>query len=147
MPIYMKYEGIKGMVTDKDHEGWIELYSAQTGTAQTAPQSSEVVVTRISDQISPLLFKESLSGESKKVTIHFVEINAGKPRVYLSIELEGVMISSYSISGRSPEDRSMESLSLNFTKITYSAKPAEVPKKADNKSNKSMWDLIMGKQP
>ncbi len=165
MPIYMNYEGIKGNVTAKGHEGWIELTAAQLGidrhistTNPSANRSvnpsalppSEIAVNKVNDETSTLLVQESLTGQPKKVTIDFVELNNGKPRVYLSIELEGVMISSYQISGRRGDevlDRPMESLSLNFTKITYSAKPAELPKKADNKSNKSMWDLIMAKQP
>ena len=39
----------------------------------------------------------------------------------LSVELENTLISSYSVSGSSAHanDRPMESLALNFTKITY----------------------------
>lgn len=163
MPIYMKYEGIKGTVKEKTHEGWIELDSAQIGTPRTrsatrssgakpdsVPSVSEISVTKHNDVTSPNLFKQSLSGEGKKVTIDFVEINEGKPRVYLSLELEGVLISSYQISGGRGDEvfaRPMETLSLNFTKITYSAKPAEVPKQGANKTNKSMWDIAMPNQP
>lgn len=165
MPVYMKYEGIKGNVTAKGHEGWIELTSAQLGNARhissttssanrsvnsSETQLSEIIVGKVNDETSTLLFQESITGKPKKVTIDFVELNNGKPRVYMSLELEGVMISSYQISGQRGDqvsDRPMEFLSLNFTKITFAANPSEVPKKADNKTTKSVWDLVMTKTP
>jgi type VI protein secretion system component Hcp len=83
-----------------------------------------------------------LNGKGKKVTIVFVN-NDGVP--YLSIELENTLISGYSISGHGGDshDKPMESLSLNFTKITYSPKPTAPAK--DPKATKDMawWDFMM----
>ena len=137
MPIYMKYEGIEGTATGK-HKGWIELESCQLGISHNMSNpmgaganrensrilsSGEIVITKISDTInSTQLFRESLQGEGKKVVIDFVK---NDETVYLSIELENTIISSYSISGNSSgEARPMETISLNFTKIIYKAIPA-----------------------
>ena len=137
MPIYMKYEGIEGTATGK-HKGWIELESCQLGTSlkMSNPMgagenrensrilsSGEIVITKISDTSnSTQLFRESLQGEGKKVVIDFVKNDA---TVYLSIALENTIISSYSISGNSSgENRPMETISLNFTKIIYKVIPA-----------------------
>ena len=133
MPIYMKFEGIKGEVTAKgEHNGWIELQSAQIGAHRQeivgnrdsgAPAISNIVITKNQDSASPLLFQESLAGKGRKVTIDFVKIEKGKEVTYLSIEIEGAMISSYTISGGGDMDRAMETLSVSFTKIVYGSKP------------------------
>lgn len=141
MPIYMKYEGIKqGGVTGKgEHNGWIELQSAQmvvgrrigssgrgASTREPAtPSISEIVVTKSMDNASNELFTEALNGKGKKVTIDFVRVENGKEVTYMSIELENTLISGYSIggSGGDSHDKPTETLALNFTKITYSTKP------------------------
>jgi type VI secretion system secreted protein Hcp len=126
MPIYMKYEGIFGEVTKEPYKGWIELRSAQIGTSRGPAPSpgpgvsvSEIVVTKETDSSSPRLFKESLFGEAKKVIIDFVQIDGS--RAYLRLELEGTLISSFSGGYGARSDRPrLESLTLNFRKITYS---------------------------
>ena len=137
MPIYMKYEGIDGPLTGK-YKGWIELESAQLGTHRSStsptgrgedrdasvPSVSEIVVTKLTDSASTHLYREALWGSSKKVRIDFLKKDGdGAGAVlspYLSIELENALISSYSASGHGQGGaRPMESLSLNFTKISF----------------------------
>ena len=138
MPIYMRIEGIEGPVTGK-YKGWIELESCQfgnprhTGRSQnregSVPSISEIVVTKLQDSASSQLFRLSLEGEGKKTTIVFVKDN-NVP--YLELELENMLISGYSVSGHggSSELRPLESLTLNFTKVTYKTMAA-----ADDKGN------------
>lgn len=132
MPIYMKYDGIDGSVTQKGHEKWIELNSCQFGASRgmttlvgrasdreaSEPSISEVVVTKPNDDASAKLFGEAVAGvDGKKVKIEFV--STGSPGVkYLEVQLENTLVSSYSMSGSSGDSRPMESLSLNFTKIS-----------------------------
>ena len=110
MPIYMNYEGINGSVTSGKYKGWIEVQSAQIGVHRNAssatangereahvPSISEIIVTKQQDYSSLDLFKQSLLGEGKHVIIDFVK-NPGQA-LYLRIELENTMISSYSASG------------------------------------------------
>jgi type VI secretion system secreted protein Hcp len=128
----MKYEGIEGSAKGK-YKGWIELESAQLGTGRggAAPSVSEIVVTKFQDNSSTHLFRESLNGQGKKVTIAFVKSDG---IAYLKIELEGTLITSYSISGNT--NKPVEILSLNFTKIAHTVTAA------DSKSSKEkmMWD-------
>jgi type VI secretion system secreted protein Hcp len=136
MPIYVKYDGVKGTATAKGHEGskgWIELQSFQWGVGRgismavgrganreaSAPSVSEVVVTKLHDESSPDFTRESLTGDGKKVVVHFVKTGENELLPYLEITLENTLVSGYSIS--SGGDRPMESLSLNFTKIEYKA--------------------------
>jgi type VI secretion system secreted protein Hcp len=150
MPIYMRYDGIVGPVS-RQKQRWVELQSVQfgstrstnspsgRGTNREAPSVSEIVVTKLQDAASTDLFRESVWGEGKKVVIHFVKDDpkAG-PKVtekeaYLIIELENVLISGFSASGAhgDPDALPMESMSLNFTKITYiypsAARPTATP--------------------
>ena len=128
----MKYEGIDGEATQAQHKKWIGLQSCQLGNSRHVttvtgaaadreagvPQLSEVVVTKEQDGASSKLFEASLIGEGKKVQIDFVSTNNN---IYMTVELENVLVSSFSVSGSGGQSggRPMESLSLNFTKITY----------------------------
>ena len=98
MPIYMKYGKINGPVTGK-YKGWIELTSCQFGVGRgistpvgtsskresSAPNISEIVVTKAMDITSPLLFQEALTGEGTKVSSSSSRspINC-KPSIYKS---------------------------------------------------------------
>ena len=145
MPIYMKYEGIAGSATG-NRKDWIELQSAQLGSSTRGGfgggegtgkiHFSEISITKYQDSASSHLFRESLNGEGKKVTIEFVKTDG---TVYMKIELEGTMIVSYSISGHGGDskDKPMESLSLNFTKITFTVTAAD----SKSSKDKAVWDL------
>ncbi len=135
MPIYMKYGSIKGDVTATGHEGWIELQSAQLGTRRNitwpsgrgvnresaSPAIKDITVTKLQDSSSADLFREAVNGRGVDVEIHFLKTGGG-PNPYLTIKLQGVLISSMNISGRGGDSHStpMESLTLNFAKIEYS---------------------------
>lgn len=154
MPIYMKYDGIDGSVTTKGWEKWIDLQSAQLGVHRhmtmpagvgqnreaSTPSVGEIVVTKNQDCASTALFKAALWGSGKKVKIDFVKTEGNQADKYLQVELENTMVSSYSSSGHGGGDRPMESLSLNFLKITY----VTINMDKDNKTAKpdrAMYDL------
>jgi len=122
MPIYMRItqKGLPvmtGDVTAKGHEKWIELSSVQMGLSRSiAPKpdekasssASEIVVTKPRDSASMALWKQSLYGEGLTIQIDFVKSG----EAYLTYTLQNALISSY-------QPGVTESLSLNFTKITY----------------------------
>lgn len=134
MPIYMSYDGIDGDVTTKGHEKWIELQSCSLGANRSmtsassssadreasTPSVSEIVVTKVTDAATPNLFRAAVGkgpgSEGKLVKIDFCKTDAGDTEPYLQLELENTLVSSFSVS--SGGDRPMESLSLNFVKIT-----------------------------
>lgn len=131
MPIYMQIDGIEGDVTAEGHEKWIEVNSFQWGVGRgvtspvggsadreaSAPSVSEIVVTKLCDKASANVLREALWGEGKKVKIDFVKTDKDKFEPYMQYELENTLLSGYSIS--SGGDRPSESLSLNFTKVTF----------------------------
>jgi type VI secretion system secreted protein Hcp len=158
----MKYHGIDGSVTAAGHEKWIELDSAQLGVNRhiasatgrgsnreaSAPSVSEIVITKVQDCASTSLFKASLWGEGKEVKIDFCKTDKDKIEPYLQVQLENTLVSSYSVSGHGGgdgvHDRPTESLSLNFTKITYNTITMDEKNKT-SKPDRAMWDLAQAK--
>jgi type VI secretion system secreted protein Hcp len=131
MAIYMKYGSVKGPVTTEGFKDWIELHSFQwsvgrsigsaargsTSREHSEPSLNEVTVTKLSDVATPKLFLDAVAGElNNKVTIKFTTTTKGKVETFLTYEMEDTGLSHYSLS--SGGDMPMESLSLNFTKIT-----------------------------
>jgi type VI protein secretion system component Hcp len=130
--IYMNWGGtmppeIRGDVTAPDHIGWIELFSAQFGVGRgltekrgsedKSPGVSEILVTKAQDMTSAALNKECIHGEGKKVVIDYVKAINGKPKVYLTMTLSDVTISSCGVSGG--QSRPTETFSLTFKKLEY----------------------------
>src|SRR6185503_5967848 len=135
MPIYMKFADVKGPVTTEGFKNWIELESMQLGTHRSIgtaargatnrehsePSISEIVVTKRTDVSSPKLFLDSVAGKlDNKVEIKLTTTTKGKVETFLTIKLEDTGVSNYSLT--SGGDMPMESLSLNFTKITKTFK-------------------------
>src|SRR6476646_4200392 len=123
MAIYMKYGSIKGPVTTDGFKDWIELESFHWGSSRhigtaargstsrehSEPTLSEITVTKRTDVASPKLFLDSVA---RKLD--------GKVETFLTYSLEDTGVSNYSLT--SGGDMPMESLSLNFTKITKTFK-------------------------
>ena len=135
MSIYVQIDGVPGKVTAKGHEGWIDASSLQWGVGRaisssvgtsadreaSKPSISEVSITKLMDESSPLLFTEACVGKGKKVVIDLCTVGSDQIDVYMSYELEECMISGYSVS--SGGDRPSESLSLSFTKMEMKFTP------------------------
>ncbi len=149
MPIYMKIEGIKGE-SKAPRDGWIELQSCQIGSGRgtggsrgdgnTYSATNEVVITKNHDSASASIFNEAIQGSGKKVVIEFTNDDNS---VYLAVELENALVSSYSISGSG--DKPVESLSLNATKISYSSKPP-AKQTTGPRSIRMLWDMFVSKK-
>ena len=131
MAIYMKYGSIKGDATTDGHQGWIELQSFQWGVGRalgtaargstsrehSEPHLSEITVTKPTDVATPKLLLDAVAGElNTTVKIDFTTTSKGQTTTFLNYTLENTGISGY--SANSSGDMPMESLSLNFTKVT-----------------------------
>jgi type VI secretion system secreted protein Hcp len=142
MPIYMGIfekphvldRKFRGEVKAKGYEGWIQLQSAQLGTNRSittptgtnreasAPATQEIVITKLMDSVSTALSREALYGEGKLIVIAFVKEDG---TTSMTLVLQNTLISSYSVSGHGgvTDSRPTESLSINFTKITFEMSP------------------------
>ncbi|MFK8017748.1 MAG: Hcp family type VI secretion system effector [Gammaproteobacteria bacterium] len=124
---------IKGNSTVDAHTDWIVVNSLQFGVGRSIssvgggadretsnPSFSEVTCSKATDIASADLYFQAVAGKSLgKCEIHFMQTHGtdAKGQVYLMLELEESIISSYSAS--SGGDRPSESFSINFTKISY----------------------------
>ena len=115
------------------HEKWITCDSMQLGVGRAIsssgggvdretsnPSFSEVTLSKSTDVASADLFMQATCGKGLgKAELHFIQTGGAdkKNQVYMKIELEDAIVSSYSMS--SGGDRPSESFSLNFTKISY----------------------------
>ncbi len=137
MPIYMKFGSIPGDVTTDGYKDWIELNSFQYGVGRSvssgaggnsressAPNVSEIVVTKHFDKASAKLYQDSVAGTfDTKVEIKMNTTTKNKTETFLSFELVDCGVSSYSLS--SGGDNPMESLSLNFLKVMVTPTPLD----------------------
>jgi type VI secretion system secreted protein Hcp len=133
----MKFGGIEGDVTTHGYEKWIELNSFQYGVGRavssgsggntresSAPNISEIVVTKHFDKSSAKLYQDSVAGTfDTKVEIKMNTTTKNKTETFLTFELSDCGVSSYSLS--SGGDAPMESLSLNFIKIMVTPTPLD----------------------
>lgn len=143
--IYLKIEGIPGESAAADHKGEIEVLSWSLGASQPAsprfggsaaagratqgapaapPQGpGAITVSKSYDPSSAKLMQACAQGKHFPKATLSVRKAGGGQQEYMTYELENVMISSYSLSAQGGAsgggDRPMESLSLNYTKITY----------------------------
>ena len=115
------------------HEKWITISSLQLGVGRSIstsgggadretsnPSFPELTLTKSTDIASADLFMQAVCGKSLgKAEIHFLQTGGAdkKQQVYMKIELTDAIVSSYSAS--SGGDRPSESISLNFTQISY----------------------------
>ena len=157
MPIYLKFDGIDGKVTAEGHEQWIAVDSLQWGVGRaissvigtakdreaSKPSISEVSVTKLMDESSPLIFTEACVGKSKPVQIHLVTTGTDSLDTYMEYSLEDCMVSGYSVS--SGGDRPSESVSLSFTKMEMKFIPYDDAGKATSPIPAG-YDMALGKK-
>ncbi len=147
---------IKGQSTVDAHDGWINVDSMQWGVGRgvasqtggsakrevSSPSISEVTFSRMTDMASPELFFQACGGVSLgKCEIHLLQVVENKPQVYLKIELDEALVSSYSIS--SGGDNPSDSFSHNFTKISFEYDTFDGKKVVTGTPKK--WDLAANK--
>lgn len=124
---------IKGSCQVDAHKDWIVVDSMQMGVGRSIssvgggadretsnPSFSEMTFAKSTDKSSADLYFQAVAGKSLgKCEVHFIQTHGtdAKGQVYLIMELEESIISSYSAS--SGGERPSESFSVNFTKISY----------------------------
>ncbi|MCO1332920.1 type VI secretion system tube protein Hcp [Microbulbifer sp. OS29] len=153
MAIYMNFnnKAIKGNVTAKGYEDWIEVDSFNFGVGRgitmeagamsnreaSRPSLSEVSFTKRIDAASGGLFKSSVTGdEGVTVEIHVVQTGASSVEKYAVYKLDNTLISSYSI-GASAGGAPQESVSLSYAKIEADLNHAD-------KTNKNPKNMRVG---
>lgn len=131
MAIYIEYDGIQGNVTADDFADHIKVLSMSFGVGRgismeagnmanreaTRPSLSEVTFTKLADNATTSLFKESVTGSAGKIVkIKFVQTGADKVITFMDYELQDCLVSSYSLSAGGESDP-VETISLSYSKL------------------------------
>jgi type VI secretion system secreted protein Hcp len=145
---------LAGESSDAQYLEWIPLLSAQVGvgrgvglsggTVSTSnPSLSEVTITKLTDRTTPSLYTlacgaaATVSQPIDYVTIDFRK--TGTSQVFYRMQLQDVYLSGVSTSGGTNSAPS-ESLSLFYTRISWSYVPYDVNGKSQSAITKG-WDL------
>lgn len=133
--MFLKLDGIDGEAQDDSHGKEIDLLAWSWGMSQSgtfhagagggAGKASfqDISITKYVDKASATLMAKLATGDhvnKARLTVR----KAGKtPLEYVIIEMEKVMITSYSTGGSGGEDRLTENVTLNFAKVTVKYVP------------------------
>ena len=130
---FLKFDGVEGESTDKQHQGWIDVLAWSWGIekqvgnvgggAECSRSQHTMVITKAVDSTSPVLVDlAETCNFARKVTLE-VELESAPsskpsvPRVML-IELQEVTVSKVDMGSSDPDDIPTESLTLNFSEAT-----------------------------
>lgn len=161
MPIYLKFDNIKGDVTTEGFVDQIDLESMSFGVsrmvsmepgnvknreANSMPHVHTIALNKSLCSATPLLIQKALAGaEAKTAIITFVRTGeAGTPpQVVGTYNLEGAIISDYQFIG-SKGAHPQEALQVSFTKFEVDFSGADENNK-NGQSVKVGYDLKVGK--
>lgn len=154
--IYMFIEGVKGDVTIKGYEEWIDVSSVQEGMSQVVDLGgatgggagkvniADTTIAKALDMTSPVLRQKITEGKSiPSVIISMVATGSADINEYFRIDLTNVYLTSISMSA-SGEEVPLESMSVTFEAVQWTY----IPIKSDGTSGSPItagWDIVSGK--
>ena len=153
MPIYIKFESIKGQVTAEGYDDHVAADSAQWGIGRAIatpvgqaenreagkPSVSEFTFSKPMEAIDvDMINNTCLKETGETVEVKFLRTQENKLTVYASFKLYNTLFASYSLS--SGGDNPSVSFSLNFTKVEWSFLPREI-EGGDGDPVKGSYDL------
>ena len=131
MSIFLQFGSVLGDVQDAGHTNWIDLKTvtwslsrpvtnpagSTAGRVLSAPQLSELTITKDEDVASIPLIQAALEGSPVAAQIDFCTTGTGQLEVYYSIAMTNAIITGFAQAGS--EGRPLESITLNFTQIAF----------------------------
>jgi type VI secretion system secreted protein Hcp len=158
MSIYIKSSDVPGKVTAKGRENTFELLTCTYGVTRTIGSRvgksnadggiaviSEIVCTKLWDSSSTKLFQNAFAGTAlAKMEIVFTRQDASESLVYLKLELEKVIVSSYELSAAGGEASAVptETFTLNYGKINVTGTPPKADGTPDSPASTG-WDVLL----
>ncbi|MGD9562196.1 MAG: Hcp family type VI secretion system effector [Pyrinomonadaceae bacterium] len=132
---FLKIPEIPGESQDSTHPGEFDLQSFSLGVSQTGSMAlgggggtgqahfQDIPIMTFVGKSTPELFLRCATGKHFPKAEIIVRKAGDTPFEYLKIELEEVLISSYSMNPGSGGELAMENWSLDYAKISYSYNP------------------------
>jgi type VI secretion system secreted protein Hcp len=133
--IFLQIDDIKGESQDASHKDEIEVIAwswgmSQSGTAHSGTGSGggkvsvqNLSITKYFDRASPNLMKCCCSGKHFGVAKLTLRKAGDKPLEYGKIEMKDGLIASISVHGADGDERTRETLTLNFASFTCEYTP------------------------
>ena len=129
---WLDFDGtIPGEALDKGHKDWIEIQSfgfdvrrdvaspVGGGREGGRPQIAEITLNKLQDRSSVPMFASIVTGREPFALVK-LDLNSGTSQPLVRLELENVLLSGQTFAAEdSGADKPSESISLNFTKVTY----------------------------
>jgi type VI secretion system secreted protein Hcp len=127
--MFLELEGAKGESVDKAHAGKIDILAWSWGASNSGSfhQGSgggvgkasfqDITITKYIDSASPTLMLYVANGKHFGTGKLIIRKAGEKPLEYLIIELEDILVASYSTGGSGGEDRLTENIGLNFARM------------------------------
>lgn len=159
MSIYMKINGIEGGITATGYEDAIKIISLEEGvnTHSTAlipghsqtrsvshPQHREFFLTKKVDNASIKLYDIMHKAQAfPEVTIDFVRSGSSNPEPYLQYTLDNVLVTGIRTLTTGENERPLEILHLNYTKIQKRYTPTN-PDLTAGSPSATLYDLATG---
>ncbi|HEY3382761.1 MAG TPA: type VI secretion system tube protein Hcp [Vicinamibacterales bacterium] len=129
---FIRFDGVEGESTHKDHRDWMVVSSFsfdQLARAQGSGRVSfhDISVTKRVDKASPALAKAAASGRHFPTATVSVRKAGGGQQEYLVVKLQDIMVSSYRTAGGG--NAQTESFVLNASNATVenAGAPAQGP--------------------
>lgn len=123
---YIKFDGVDGESTHKDHKNWCDVASMNMGghkagggasSTATRIEFKEFTVTKKTDRSSPKLMEAVCLGKVfPKVELHLTTEGPDGEHTYYVVEMKNVLVTSYSL-GSSSSAAPVDQMSLNFEEI------------------------------
>jgi type VI secretion system secreted protein Hcp len=131
MSIFLQFGSVLGDAQDTGHTNWIDVKAvnwslsrpvtnpagSSAGRVLSAPQLSELTITKDEDVASIPLIQAALEGSPVAVQIDFCTTGTGQQEIYYSITMKNAVITAFAQAGS--DGRPLESITLNFTQIAF----------------------------
>jgi len=150
--ITLKIDGVNGESKVKNHEGEIDVLAWNWGMSQSGTMHvgggggagkvniQDVSITKYIDKASTNLIRKCCNGSHMRNAVLTVRKAGQNPIDYLVITMSPVLVASVSTGGNCGEDRLMEKVTLNFSKVKFSYTPQKEDGSADAVLD-LIWDI------
>lgn len=129
---FLQIEGVEGESADQEFPRSIEIESWSWGVSNQAVAGGggtgratfqDFQITKRLDKSSPKLMLACASGKHYPTVIITMRKAGDPPQKYYKITMQDCIVSSFQTSGQNSDSRPAESLSLNYTKISFEYTP------------------------
>ena len=152
--VHIRFDGVEGESTDRDHKGEVRVLTWGWGVAQAASPAgagsgtgkatpADLVFTHDYDKASPLLARRCAQGKHFPTVVLSARKAGEGQKDFLKVAMKEVFITSIQVVGQG-EGGLQESVSLRYGTIEFGYKPQDA-RGGLGAEVKFNWDLKTGK--